>query len=137
MYSPRPDTDDSTPTVVVVDDEAQIGRFIAMCLERLGLHPVVCQTVAEAREYLDSHPVALVLTDLLMPGEGGEELIRWMEVHHPHIPVVVITAYAANMVAAQVDHAQVQAVLTKPFTVRQLDQTVNDLLWPREVGERM
>lgn len=67
----------SRPRVLLVDDDASIRRFVAMALEDLDLDLLCAASVPEAVATLRTHgPVALVVTDLMMPGEGGLALLQ-------------------------------------------------------------
>lgn len=63
------------PRVVFVDDDATIRRFVAMALEDLPVDVVTCADADAARAALRQAPAALLLTDLMMPGEDGFSLL--------------------------------------------------------------
>ncbi|MFM7507447.1 MAG: response regulator [Rubrivivax sp.] len=63
------------PRVVFVDDDATIRRFVAMALEDLAVDVVTCADAGTARAALRQAPAALLLTDLMMPGEDGFSLL--------------------------------------------------------------
>ena len=63
------------PRVVFVDDDATIRRFVAMALEDLPVDVVTCADAGTARTALREAPAALLLTDLMMPGEDGFSLL--------------------------------------------------------------
>jgi CheY-like chemotaxis protein len=65
----------SRPRVVCVDDDASIRRFVELALEDLPVELLTCADATTARELLRQGPVALLITDLMMPGESGFELL--------------------------------------------------------------
>lgn len=64
------------PRVVLVDDDASIRRLVALTLEDLDLDLVCCASAAEALEALRAAPARLVITDLMMPGVSGFDLLQ-------------------------------------------------------------
>ncbi|MFN5158487.1 MAG: response regulator [Betaproteobacteria bacterium] len=75
MNAPPPAAAAARPRVVFVDDDATIRRFVAMALEDLPVDVVTCADAGAARAALREAPAALLLTDLMMPGEDGFALL--------------------------------------------------------------
>lgn len=63
------------PCVLWVDDDAAIRHFVTLALEDEPIELRLCDSVAQAREVLAQGPVALLVTDLMMPGETGFDLL--------------------------------------------------------------
>lgn len=61
---------------MLVDDDPAIRRLVALVLDELPLTLVCCASVAEARTALAAAPVRLLITDLMMPGETGYDLVE-------------------------------------------------------------
>lgn len=114
------------PSVLVVDDEEKLGRFICMLLKRSGYNPLACRSVAEARNLLSHRSWSMVLTDIVMPKENGFELVQWIGQNYPAIPVIVMTAHSTDAVESQATSLGVAAILHKPFSIDGLRQTVAD-----------
>lgn len=112
------------PSVLVVDDEEKLGRFICMLLKRSGYKPFACRSAAEARNLLTNNHWSMVLTDIVMPKENGFELVQWIGKNHPALPVIVMTAHSTDAVENQATKLGVAAILHKPFTIDGLRQTV-------------
>ena len=105
----------TTPTVVVVDDDRSNLASLKKILEREML-PV--RTAADGREALSllrGEPVSVLLTDLMMPGIDGMDLLRAAGQTSPNTAVVVMTAYGTveTAVAAMKDGAY--DFITKPL----------------------
>jgi CheY-like chemotaxis protein len=75
VNAPPPAAAAARPRVVFVDDDATIRRFVAMALEDLPVDVVTCADAGAARAALREAPAALLLTDLMMPGEDGFALL--------------------------------------------------------------
>ncbi len=102
-------------TVLVVDDDQSLRRVMEMQLEDLGCEVLTAASGQEAIEILSANAVAVVLTDLKMPGISGLDLVRTVKKHYPGSLTVVITAYGTieTAVAAMRDGAY--DYLTKPL----------------------
>jgi CheY-like chemotaxis protein len=111
-----------TETVLVVDDEPQIRELCIRLLGRLGYHVLAARDGQAALELLAETPgVALVLTDMVMPGMGGSELLSVLTERGSPIRVVLMSGYSAELVASGRDGVP---FLAKPFTVGELAETV-------------
>jgi DNA-binding NtrC family response regulator len=113
---------DSTPAVLVVDDEPAIRLLCRVNLELEGYRVLEASTLEAARRELDTGDVALVLLDMRIGMDRGDTLID--EVHDLGIPVVVVTG-SAELDAAWAKRAD--AVLGKPFAIDALLHTVREL----------
>jgi CheY-like chemotaxis protein len=116
----------SAPRVLVVDDEERLSRFVGKYLEKIGYTVVQCQSAAEARAQLNHGRWDLMLADVNMPRENGLELIQWLNQEHPDVPVVVMTAYSSQIIQSQANNLNVARLLTKPFSLKDLHQTIRD-----------
>jgi len=102
----------SRPRVLVVDDENSVALLCRYVLEDAGYQVDTATTVQEACAWIRSEQYAAFLIDLVMPKEGGLEVIRTARAHAPRTPVVVMTAEPRHLVPIRVD---VTHYLHKPF----------------------
>jgi DNA-binding NtrC family response regulator len=94
----------SSTRVLVVDDDVRQREGLAEMVGSLGFTTV---TAADGREALDihtTHPVDLILTDLIMPRMDGFELLRSLEEHGFRTPVIVLTGFGSIEKAISVVH---------------------------------
>jgi signal transduction histidine kinase/CheY-like chemotaxis protein len=109
-------------TVLVVEDEAGVRDFAVEALAELGYDVVAADSPATALDLLDSHPEAsLLLTDVVMPETNGRLLAEEALRRRPALRVVFMTGYTQNAI---IHNGVVDAgahLLTKPFTVAQLE----------------
>lgn len=127
-------TEDAGMRVLVVDDEEKLGRFVCMLLNRVGYYTQPCKSVAEARQLLQNREWHLVITDIVMPQEGGFALVRWVAENIPQLPVIVMTAHSTDAVENQATKLGVSAILHKPFTMDGLRQVVAETVQPLSNG---
>lgn len=113
---------------LVVDDEEKLGRFVCMLLKQVGYHAVTCQNIEDARRLLTSGQWHLVITDIVIPRENGFDLMRWVKVHYPTLPVIAMTAHSTEAVMVQINQYGFAAVLHKPFSVDQFYGVVQQIL---------
>ena len=111
-------------TVLVVDDEQANVDSVALVLTGDGANVLRAKTGAEALQTLRSEQVGVVLTDLMMPGMSGQELLRAVRAIESDTQVVLMTAYGTveAAVAAMKDGAY--DFLVKPLKKQALLKTV-------------
>lgn len=113
-------------SVVIVDDENDILRILGEVLRTDGYEPVTFWNAASAYDYIVQQRPELVVTDLLMPGMNGQELVtRIREQCGPDLPIVVMSA-SVNMSA--ISELPIQAFLSKPFDLDDFLELVEKLL---------
>ena len=78
--------------ILVVDDDPDIHVLLATTLKEVGLHMDSAFNGLEGLKRLEAGPYDLVLTDVLMPGLDGLELLTRIQEKYPSIPVLVMTA---------------------------------------------
>lgn len=118
----------SDTTVLVVEDDAAIRRYLQVILERAGFRVVTAADGLEGMKAALSSSVQAVVTDAIMPHLGGQELCRFLR-RHPKLkslPVVLMSGREQTQAAAQGEGAD--AYLTKPVRVEELTACLADLL---------
>jgi CheY-like chemotaxis protein len=114
-------------TILVVEDDARVLNATVEALAELGHNPLPCPSPDQAEALIDAHPeVRLILSDVVMPGTTGPELIASLRPHHPNLGVLFVTGYAG-----EIDEAAAFAghdVLRKPFTIGALSGAVQAAL---------
>ncbi len=107
----RAELDLSKLRILLVDDEHLVRISTADMLENLGAEVDHAGSAAEAmRQFDGGKAYDLVITDLMMPGKGGDALARELVGAHPGLPVLIVTGYGANA-----DDANGWPCLAKPF----------------------
>ena len=111
-------------TILVVDDEAIARRFMERALTQEGYEVLLANDGEEALELLRPRPrtVALVVTDLVMPGMGGHAFALEVSRLPSPPPVLYISAYESPQ------GEMAKRFLQKPFSPDELVQAVRALL---------
>jgi NtrC-family two-component system response regulator AlgB len=107
-------------TILVVDDDANIRKTLALSLKDLGCVVEQASSVDEAREMLGKAEFDLILTDYKMEVQNGLDLIRHAKIKSSESIIVVMTAFASFENAVEVVKAGAFDYLSKPFTRAQL-----------------
>ncbi len=107
--------------ILVVDDEPAICTVTARILARAGYTVELAHNGAEALELIERKgPPALVLTDLGMPGMGGQELAQRVREHWPAVPVMYMSGYAAGAAECDAVDDPLRMLIEKPFNPSEL-----------------
>jgi len=116
-------------TVLVVDDSSAARRAIGEMLT--SLEDVKVAYARDGREGLAAvarEAPSVILTDLVMPDMEGLELIQEVRAGHPHIPVILITAFGSEEVAMQALRAGAANYIPKKHLARDLIPTLRRVL---------
>ena len=102
--------------ILVIDDEAVVGRFMQLTLESLGYAVTLCADPIAATDLFCADPNAfdLVLTDLAMPGMRGDRVAEIVRDLRPGLPIVLITGYRRALLNEQAAALGIVEVLAKP-----------------------
>jgi len=113
-------------SILIVDDEAIIRDFLSEVLEDYDI-AVACDG-DEAIAKLKERSFDLIITDLRMPKVPGQEVVKAARELRPNAKVVVISGYSSlHTVSQSVSHGAC-AFLSKPFSIKELMQTVTTAL---------
>ncbi|OYU42548.1 MAG: hypothetical protein CFE44_23375, partial [Burkholderiales bacterium PBB4] len=101
--------------ILVVDDDADLLKSIAMRLHYEGHTVTQAGSGAAALAKLDLDVPHMVITDLQMPGMDGLQLFEHIHCRYPLLPVVILTANGTIANAVQALQKGVFGYITKPF----------------------
>ena len=111
--------------VLIVDDQPNVRRSMAILLEQDGHHVMEAEDAASALRVLDTCPADVVVTDVrLQGGLDGAELLRRIKRRDENSEVVLITAYGTIDDAVQAMKAGAYDYLTKPSDPERLRLTI-------------
>ncbi len=117
-------------TILVIDDEPEILAIVRQVLESVGYHVLLAADGAEgfARYQQHQSEIAVVITDMMMPVLGGEDLVRNLVALNSAVRIIAVSGIAANEALVRTAGPQVTAFLAKPFTAATLLGTLRAAL---------
>jgi two-component system phosphate regulon response regulator PhoB len=120
----------SKKTILVVDDEPAIRDMINTALDAAGFDCLQAENAQQAHAMIIDEQPDLVLLDWMMPGTSGIELIRRLQRDEltNTIPVIMLTAKAAEDNMIQGLEVGADDFITKPFSPRALIARINAVL---------
>lgn len=80
--------------ILVADDEMSIRLLYSEELREEGYEVLTAANGREALEIVEKEPVDLVILDIKMPEMSGIEVLRQIKEKHPHLPVLLSSAYS-------------------------------------------
>jgi two-component system OmpR family response regulator len=107
------------PHILIVDDHRDIRDLLARYLAKQGLRASVAESAAAARRLLQSNEIDLVVLDIMMPGEDGLSLTRFIR-ESVDIPVILLTAMGEETDRIVGLEVGADDYLPKPFNPREL-----------------
>ena len=123
-------------TVLVVDDEENTRLGMSKLLSHEGYCVASAANAEEALAYLDRGPVAVVISDIKMPGMDGLRFLREMGRRYPETAVIMVTAFGD--VESYVEAMSLGAFeyLHKPIRVDELRSAISKLTHRAETAVR-
>lgn len=101
--------------LLVVDDSPTLLRWFVAMVRPLGHALATAPSAEVALELLAKLPVDLVITDLVMPGLSGAELLAEVRKRHPHLPVVIMSGVDSVTGAVELLKSGADEFLPKPL----------------------
>ena len=121
-----------TASILVVDDEPAIQDILNWALSAEGYRVTTAGNGKEALARVEHEDFDVIVTDIVMPGIDGLEVLERSRVLNPRAAVIVMTAYAALDTAIAALRRGASDYLEKPFSVDLLKERVQRLLQYRE-----
>jgi two-component system cell cycle sensor histidine kinase/response regulator CckA len=118
-------------TILLVDDEEALRSAARRALVRAGYRVIPAVDGPDAlRVYMENTgtPIALVVTDVVMPGLGGRELVGRLKIMSPELRVLFVSGYTEEGVRKQGVLQPGTAFLEKPFTPEKLLRKIREIL---------
>lgn len=124
----EPIESDFGPTLLVVDDEHEHAASLQRIFERDGLRVRTAASAELALELLREVPVDLLLSDVMMPGMTGIDLLRATRTLRPDADVIVMTAYGTIELAVEAMREGAYDFVQKPFKAAVIRKVVHRAL---------
>jgi len=120
--------------LLIADDEKNIREGIAAAMEMDGHDVATAADGNEALRRFGKGDIDLVITDLKMPGSGGEDLLKSIQADSPGTPVIILTGHGSVEAAVSAMRSGAWDFLTKPINLDHLSILVKQALDNRELA---
>jgi two-component system, cell cycle sensor histidine kinase and response regulator CckA len=121
-------------TVLVCDDDTQVRTAICEYLDSVGYRPICCATADEALQLAFTTSPTLLITDVVMPGMSGIELAQKVQEICKELKVLFITGHSHDTLTEKYTIDSRMTFLQKPFSVKSLVRSLNELARGEEEG---
>jgi two-component system response regulator (stage 0 sporulation protein F) len=119
--------DDHHGKLLVVDDEKVVLDLLVKVLQREGYATITATSGEEALGLLESTRLSGVISDIMMPGMNGIELLKSIKQRNQALPVLLITGYAGKVNINNAMEAGADGYISKPFKNIQIIQKLKEL----------
>lgn len=123
--------------ILVIDDERQIRILLQRVLEQAKFEVLLAANGDEGAKTQKLDPSDLVITDLIMPGKEGIELIQDFKKKYPNTPIIAMSGGGIADAEGYLTMAKMMgaaAVIEKPVRKKTLLETVNGVLSQKTNG---
>ena len=117
--------------VLIVEDDAEMRDLLRKVLAKEGYRITVAADGQEAKALCGHGHFDLVVTDMLMPHDGGLELLEAVRDRRPDLPVIIVTAFGDWQSYSRALDLGAAAFISKPLKMAELIAAVHGLLAPR------
>jgi CheY-like chemotaxis protein len=119
-------------TILLVEDEAEVRSLLVEVLEGQGYRVLAARDGREALTAARAFPgrIALLLTDVVMPGLSGREVAEQVTSLHPEARVLYMSGYTDDEIVRRGVARETMAILHKPFTPAVVALRVREVLDP-------
>lgn len=124
-------------TILIVEDDPSLRRIMQLRMSHNGFRVLCSDSAEEALVVMDREPVDLVLSDLMLPGLSGIELLKQVKSQFPSAAVIVLTAFGTVETAVEAMKSGAFDYLTKPVDAEELMLTVERALETARLREEV
>jgi DNA-binding response OmpR family regulator len=114
-----------TKKILIVDDEKGICENVHKILAKNNYKVTQALNANEALEMMAKESYALLISDIVMPGKNGLELLKMVKEQWPLTKVIIMTAYASTDTAMKAIRLGALDYISKPFTPKEVRETVD------------
>jgi len=120
-----------TETLLVVEDEPSLRHLADGVLKAQGYNVLTAPNGQDALRVATEHqgqPIALVITDVIMPRMGGKVMAEWLQTTNPDLKILFTSGYTEDAIAHHGVLDEGIVFLPKPYTPAALARKVRELL---------
>jgi CheY-like chemotaxis protein len=127
---PAEELTNGSGTILLIDDEEIVIESVGGMIEHLGYELIVARSGKEAVRTYDTRgsEIDLVILDMIMPDMNGGETFDRLKAINPNGQIILSTGYSADGQANEILRRGCQGLITKPFTLVELSEKLNQIL---------
>jgi two-component system, cell cycle sensor histidine kinase and response regulator CckA len=117
-------------TILLVENGEMLRPLLREILLREGYEVLAARNAEEALSMWDRQQgqIDLIVTDVMMPGLSGKELVERLRSLSPEVKVIYMSGYDTRLISASPQFGPKAVFLQKPFRPAELSQTVREIL---------
>jgi signal transduction histidine kinase/CheY-like chemotaxis protein len=118
------------PVVLIVEDQPELRATIVQLLEELPWETAAAESAEEALEVAEQlKRVDLLISDIMLPGENGLQLVERLEQDHPDMKIILMSGYSDEETVGSVERRSERSrFMRKPFDPSELAERVEKML---------
>ena len=116
------------PMILVVDDEETICDLIYDGLVEEGFTCDIASNASDALTKLERQSYDIALLDIVLPGISGVDLLKMIESRSPTTAIIMVSGMNDLQTAVEIMKMGASDYIVKPFTLNQLNSSINTLL---------
>lgn len=124
------------PTIVLIDDDREIGATLSAVLEGAGYRVVLTNNGIDGQRLITAERPDLVITDMMMPKMGGFPVLEFLRTLESPPKVIMITANEGGRHKAYAEMLGVSEYLRKPFAMDVLLEAVRKILGTVDIEKK-
>jgi two-component system OmpR family response regulator len=118
---------DKKKNILLIDDDDDVREFLTIFLENKGFDIIEAENGRKAKAIIDEKKPDLVISDLLLPGEHGLEVIKYIKDKY-FLPVIAISGiYDELELAKDIEEMYIDGFLKKPIDAVVLTDMINKI----------
>ncbi|MFH0788533.1 MAG: response regulator, partial [Pseudomonadota bacterium] len=114
--------------ILIIEDEDTLRDSLKRVFQREGFQVEAVISAEPALELFEENPYDLIITDIILPGITGIELLKRVKEINPDQIVIIITAYASLETAVETLRAGAYDYIVKPIIHEEIKQIVKNAL---------
>ena len=121
--------------ILIVEDDPKLREGLKILLEKKGYSPKIAEDGVKAINMIKKQKFDLVITDLVLPGADGMEVLRNVKKYSPLTKVIIITAFGTVDSAVSAMKMGASDYILKPFQVEEIRNKILRLLEEARIEE--
>ena len=115
-------------SILLIEDDYDVREFLKTLLEKEGYNFMEAENGITAKKIIDKNQPDLVISDLLLPGEHGLEVIKFIKDKY-FLPVIAISGiYSEEEIKRDIEEMYIDAFIKKPIDIKILLKAIDKIL---------